>query len=501
VLQRASPLIQPLRKGGWKYSAAVAGAILLPVLIGLLLARLHAPAAGSALAVVLSFIGTAAGYVRLGTRWIRTGLDQLAEAQRQIESAAQEKRTQLDNAVTAAERRLSVAEQRLAEAHTKERELDAQVIDLEHQLAETTASRMLTEFIAERTGSDDYRKRLGVQALVRQDLERLSELVAGTSEEGDPEQGVQYPVNRVVLYIDDLDRCPTRLVVEVLQAVHLLLAFPLFVVVVAVDSRWLAGALRDHYRELLVEGSASPDDYLEKIFQVPFWVRPLSPQARRRMARRMLEPNLELTQTTETDADASSADEQEEVGQEFFDLVESFGLAEGAAPPWLEAARLTVTLDELDFVDGVALLLGDTPRSIKRFVNVYQLVKAIGRRRQLALDKPTPNPSSDELAPPPPQARVILLLVIATRFPELLQTLATRATCHRETTMPLGKAITGLTSDVPGRNALHEWLIGRPEWDSVDLVQLLPWIRITERFTFRSVTNGLLEEAVSEHGA
>ncbi len=39
-------------------------------------------------------------------------------------------------------------------------------------------------------------------------------------------------IDRIVLYIDDLDRCPEVKVVEVLQAVHLLLAYPLFVVVV-----------------------------------------------------------------------------------------------------------------------------------------------------------------------------------------------------------------------------------------------------------------------------
>ena len=54
-----------------------------------------------------------------------------------------------------------------------------------------------------------------------------------------------------------------------LQAVHLLLAFKLFVVVVGVDSRWLERSLREHYPNLLVE----PEHYLEKIFQIPFMLR------------------------------------------------------------------------------------------------------------------------------------------------------------------------------------------------------------------------------------
>ncbi len=43
-----------------------------------------------------------------------------------------------------------------------------------------------------------------------------------------PESEADVRVNRIVLYIDDLDRCEPDKVAKVLQAVHLLLAFPLF---------------------------------------------------------------------------------------------------------------------------------------------------------------------------------------------------------------------------------------------------------------------------------
>src|SRR5262249_20902880 len=63
--------------------------------------------------------------------------------------------------------------------------------------------------------------------------------------------------SRIILYIDDLDRCPDDTVVRVLQAVHLLLSFPLFTVVVAVDARWISRALRDQFPRLLIDGTAS----------------------------------------------------------------------------------------------------------------------------------------------------------------------------------------------------------------------------------------------------
>src|SRR5262249_16171907 len=74
---------------------------------------------------------------------------------------------------------------------------------------------------------------------------------------------------RIILYIDDLDRCPPDKVVEVLQAVHLLLAFPLFVVVMAVDVRWVSQSLEAYYEKLLLGDRAkdaadvaTPRDYL-----------------------------------------------------------------------------------------------------------------------------------------------------------------------------------------------------------------------------------------------
>ena len=66
----------------------------------------------------------------------------------------------------------------------------------------------------------------------------------------------------------------------VLQAIHLLLAYPLFVVFVAVDVRWLKNALERTYPQFGKEEQrelADPSDYLEKIFQIPYWVRPMSP--------------------------------------------------------------------------------------------------------------------------------------------------------------------------------------------------------------------------------
>jgi peptidoglycan hydrolase-like protein with peptidoglycan-binding domain len=178
-------------------------------------------------------------------------------------------------------RELPLLEKRdeLARARAAEDAAEREVAQRERELAELRDKGLqLQQFVRERAASSDYRDRLGVISKVRRDFEQLVALLPGSGQHAGAEQVAAVAaavtrrvpgVERIVLFIDDLDRCPHRKVVEVLQAVHLLLAFKLFVVVVGVDSRWLQRSLQAHYRNLLEE----PDSYLEKIFQIPFTLR------------------------------------------------------------------------------------------------------------------------------------------------------------------------------------------------------------------------------------
>jgi TolA-binding protein len=187
--------------------------------------------------------------------------------------------------------------------------------DAQRQLDDIREGRRLYRYIEERARSGEYQKYLGLVALVRKDFETLTLLMEQSrlpaEAAGDrspaapgpaaataagvvgPHSGKRLPrIERVILYIDDLDRCPADRVVEVLEAVHLLLAFKLFVVVVGVDSRWLLRSLERHYADQLSDrgGGVGPNDeeaywastpqnYLEKIFQVPFSIRPMGQKA------------------------------------------------------------------------------------------------------------------------------------------------------------------------------------------------------------------------------
>jgi hypothetical protein len=217
--------------------------------------------------------------------------------------------------------------------------------------------------------------------------------------------------SRIILYIDDLDRCPPATVVDVLQAVHLLLSFPLFVVVVAVDARWVSRALSKQYPNLLAEtrtpalqeqdlrvpnerapkdlqSGANPHDYMEKIFQIPYWVRSMNPDAAERYVRSIAVRDV-ATRGAGVQADvtgqavasptgtASGANGSTPTAAAGVDVASR---AAGPAPisePVAESivSGLTLTDWEVQALQSFAGFIGTTPRRAIRFVNIYRLIK------------------------------------------------------------------------------------------------------------------------------
>ncbi len=139
----------------------------------------------------------------------------------------------------------------------------------------------LLDFIKARQDEQFYEKRLGLMHQVKRDIDILTGgLVIQPQDEPDVIKAKRalFPRGpaRVVLYIDDLDRCPPQRVVEVLEAVQLLLDTELFVVVMGLDTRYITRALEKEYKEILQpDGDPSGLDYIEKIVQLPYRVRPI----------------------------------------------------------------------------------------------------------------------------------------------------------------------------------------------------------------------------------
>ena len=256
------------RTSGWaKLTALAAAALAAAAIVLLATTGWLAP-----LVTLISSVGAAAA------AWVSGFKD----AFRQVRTQAEQAQSLLEETTSKLRSDVDALKNQLDAAQVKQETAEA-------TLDQIRRGGFVRRYLDERVRSAPYRDRLGLVNLVREDLEQLTEWLDPKSAES-----LDAKIDRIVLYVDDLDRCPPSRVVEVLQAVHLLLAFPLFVVVVAVDHRWLLTSLELHYQELLgteeearsglrKEWELTPTNYLEKIFQIPLALQPMSPEGYQRL--------------------------------------------------------------------------------------------------------------------------------------------------------------------------------------------------------------------------
>lgn len=426
VLERGNALTTRLRERGWRgwtWAVALVFIILIGPVTSFVLSRVsELPPITNALFSVAAFLSGLTVMLKQGTVWISGALTQIEDIQIKLDEKRNSETEKYGKDIVEAEREYNEKAAEYDQAKNEEKEKAREIDKLEQELQRITPGRLLLDFINERVCSLDYRKHLGIASLIRSDFEQLSQLITEQNEmfiekdDGITKEEDQHMLNRIVLYIDDLDRCPPDKVVQVLQAVHLLLAFPLFVVVVAVDARWLSQSLQVHYKNLLTDSNqlggqelakgigrqASPQDYLEKIFQVPFWVRPLSEKSRISIVEGLVKESLVPSSGTSEGGDKK----QEDIGQSGSDdtvstysseeLVSDFGLPEGRRlldlniKTDLMPKSLDIESIELQFIDDLRSLLGQTPRSVKRFVNIYRLIKAISLNQGMKFVEDSP---------------------------------------------------------------------------------------------------------------
>ena len=348
---------------------------------------------------------------------LRDAMDRLQSIKKTMES-----RKQAENPVlTAQQSELN----RLQKSLVK---LDIEISDKKENINEILSGRRLIKFLDEKTKDSNYSSALGIISWVRKDFLTLDKLLReqhSISEKEKKElkelfnpEDVQLKIDRIILYIDDLDRCSEDVVVRVLEAIHLLLAFELFVVIVGVDPRWLNNALSEKYKNLFgyannkdannnnakkaanqqsaednstLKGSATSYDYLEKIFQIPFALKPINKTGREDLIQYLMSSEMAENKTTETTKKGASVKEKTKTGDtpskpapdvpagEKNDPPEHNGTAEEKSVNAQKAKeRLVFTPEELAYMQKISSLFGQTPRAINRYVNIYRIIKTHG---------------------------------------------------------------------------------------------------------------------------
>jgi hypothetical protein len=287
------------------------------------------------------------------------------------------------------------------------READRQIAEATAEVERINQGGLVYDFLQERRTSTRYTNQLGLVSTIRHDFEKLGEMLAEFTASS------SQPIERIILYIDDLDRCRPAKVVEVLQAVHLLLAFDIFHVVVGVDARWLRRSLEETYageKRASPPGEFSTHDYLEKIFQIPYALVPLQEDGFKALVDGMVQTRSEWKaaqarrrdeeqrkKDREADRAAHTPEDQERErgtatregtparpaseangarAHAEMPAVEPTNNHPSRPPPSTSAAPVIFFEDhEERFIQGLHPFI-DRPRLAGRFVNVYRLLRA-----------------------------------------------------------------------------------------------------------------------------
>jgi hypothetical protein len=349
------------------------------------------------------FGGSAVAMLAKAAERVSTAVARLERGKHAVDKILADKRRKPDPREKALEEEIARWRAKELEAQSRLSAATARVAELEDRIQIVQRGLTLDHFLDERTKSDDYRRHLGLVSTIRRDFEGLAERLTNPTGDSSLQR-----VERIVLYIDDLDRCPAKKVMEVLEAVHLLLAYPLFVVVVGVDPRWLMNSLRETYpafgsnqEEGTGQWNPTPQNYLEKIFQIPYTLRPMTADGYSRLVQYLFAPVVsaaaeaeptahELNRTeagspsgVPSNVSVSPGERGNSTPEK--ELPRQAGEPEKPLPPepTVHEDSLVITLAETTFATQLHGLI-PTPRAAKRFANVYRILKASVRREDLA---------------------------------------------------------------------------------------------------------------------
>jgi len=452
----------------------------------------------------------------------------------------------------------------------KKEQLDKEILELTSKLDELGSAESLVDYINDRAASDDYRSQLGILALIRRDFEKLSNLMTGSnqvimsktdsnqSKAQDSDDKLPH-IDRIILYIDDLDRVQdSKKVLQVLEAVHLLLAFPLFHVVVAVDERWAARSVLSHHSDffgikavannstdnnvkqekasllnLIGTQQATPREFLEKIFQISFWVRPLTLQLTESLIEGVVtkknpktdhiigkandsapvdEDGTIVVSTTETKiSNADQSDKKDDkpalvkdnIPETKLDAEPEATVEKGEQQNEEGSSKSTqinfeITKEELTSMHALANVIGRSPRTVKRFINTYRLFKTMNippGEGAWGEEEPDKNYIVEHHVP------IMILLSVQIGYPDIAVRFFEKvdSALSEQDSGSFGELIIRWKDDAPESEAeKHKWqhalnalysvhdLYGEvPSIKDLTISALNPWLLATSRFGFQ----------------
>jgi hypothetical protein len=212
---------------------------------------------------------------------------------------------------------------------------------------------------------------------------------------------------KIVVFIDDLDRCSDAVVMEVLQTINLILGESGLFVLLAVDTEKIHRAITNHYKN---EGAGSADlsfagSYLRKIVQLSFYLPRSDPQERFALVDEQFSP--------EARRRSGSSGERRPPGETGGDqpggtpTVFGVDLDAVSAPRVVTASEVEDTPQELQTFRALKNFTSDNPRELKRLLNTHRFIKILLQRPE--------TPPTEEL-----QRKLVVWLVFCSEWPWLV---------------------------------------------------------------------------------
>ncbi len=191
-------------------------------------------------------------------------------------------------------------------------------------------------------------------------------------------------IKRLIIVIDDLDRCSPDTIIPTLEAIKLFLFVSNTAFIIGADEELVRYAVRRRFPELPGDRREVGRDYLEKLIQFPIRIPPLGRAEVESYMGLLFVTASETLTSTQKDAIRKAAKETgiESLTTASFNASVARSLL-NPCPPDLEA--------ELGMVERIAPLLGTimngNPRQCKRFLNTLLLRLEMSRSKKITLQQ------------------------------------------------------------------------------------------------------------------
>ena len=244
----------------------------------------------------------------------------------------------------------------------------------------------------------NYRNQLGYQHKVLEDISFVYNQL--TVNDKQP---------RVVIFIDDLDRCSDDKVMEILQAIHLILGANNFYVFLGIDTAMIYRAINSHYQRSQSGGPLPKNfarKYLRKIIQLSFHLPNATKDEQARLIGSLFSKSaIDALRSRELEKVSVPGDDETGTTDQSHSFKYDANELQDVVVHTIKDVEDTA--DELEAFIKHDEYIADNAREVKRLVNVHRLVKILLQRAGV-------------IWTPEQQRKLIKWLVFCTKWPDLI---------------------------------------------------------------------------------